>query len=82
MLILSYVSDANDVLHMVATYQLESEHREIYFFKEGSVVFWNVAELERLNVLRFIKQYEKGKYEELVVEEECESLTYKYSEGP
>ncbi|XP_071537728.1 required for meiotic nuclear division protein 1 homolog isoform X4 [Panulirus ornatus] len=74
--------DASDVLHMVATYQLESEHREIYFFREGSVVFWNVAELERTNVLRFIKQYEKGKYEEQVVEEECESLTYKYNEGP
>ncbi|XP_071537729.1 required for meiotic nuclear division protein 1 homolog isoform X5 [Panulirus ornatus] len=76
------VPDASDVLHMVATYQLESEHREIYFFREGSVVFWNVAELERTNVLRFIKQYEKGKYEEQVVEEECESLTYKYNEGP
>ncbi|KAK8750103.1 hypothetical protein OTU49_015238, partial [Cherax quadricarinatus] len=74
--------DANDVLHMVATYQLETEHREIYFFREGSVVFWNVAELERANVLRYLKSYEEGKYDEQAVEEESESLTYRYSEGP
>nr|XP_053627954.1 required for meiotic nuclear division protein 1 homolog [Cherax quadricarinatus] len=76
------VPDANDVLHMVATYQLETEHREIYFFREGSVVFWNVAELERANVLRYLKSYEEGKYDEQAVEEESESLTYRYSEGP
>nr|XP_045581651.1 uncharacterized protein LOC123745298 [Procambarus clarkii] len=78
----SLVPDANDVLHVVATYQLESEQREIYFFKEGSVVFWNVAELERANVLRFLKKYEEGKYNEQVVEEESEILAYRYNEGP
>lgn len=71
----------SNVLHAVATYRLEDEHREIYFFREGSVVFWNVAELERFNVLKFLHEYEEGKYDEETVLEECESLTYKYNEG-
>ncbi|KAK3861339.1 hypothetical protein Pcinc_044504 [Petrolisthes cinctipes] len=77
-------SDATEssVLHAVATYRLETEQREIYFFREGSVVFWNVAELERFNVLKFLKEYEEGKYNGETVLEECESLSYKYSEGP
>ncbi|XP_037791649.1 required for meiotic nuclear division protein 1 homolog isoform X7 [Penaeus monodon] len=74
--------DASDVLHMVATYRVETENREIYFFREGSVVFWNVPEIERDNVLRFLKKYETGRYDEEAVEEECESLTYAYSDLP
>ncbi|XP_027216027.2 required for meiotic nuclear division protein 1 homolog isoform X6 [Penaeus vannamei] len=74
--------DASDVLHMVATYRVETENREIYFFREGSVVFWNVPEIERDNVLRFLKKYETGRYDEEAVEEECESLTYVYSDLP
>ncbi|XP_027216025.2 required for meiotic nuclear division protein 1 homolog isoform X3 [Penaeus vannamei] len=76
------VPDASDVLHMVATYRVETENREIYFFREGSVVFWNVPEIERDNVLRFLKKYETGRYDEEAVEEECESLTYVYSDLP
>nr|XP_027216020.1 required for meiotic nuclear division protein 1 homolog isoform X1 [Penaeus vannamei] len=76
------VPDASDVLHMVATYRVETENREIYFFREGSVVFWNVPEIERDNVLRFLKKYETGRYDEEAVEEECESLTYAYSDLP
>lgn len=67
---------------MVATYRVETENREIYFFREGSVVFWNVPEIERDNVLRFLKKYETGRYDEEAVEEECESLTYAYSDLP
>ncbi|XP_047487434.1 required for meiotic nuclear division protein 1 homolog isoform X6 [Penaeus chinensis] len=74
--------DASDVLHMVATYRVDTQNREIYFFREGSVVFWNVPEIERDNVLRFLKKYETGRYDEEAVEEECESLTYAYSDLP
>ena len=72
--------DAHDVLHMVATYRVGSENREIYFFREGAVVFWNVAELECSSVLLFLNQYEKGSYRKEDIEEENESLTYTYSD--
>ncbi|XP_066974042.1 required for meiotic nuclear division protein 1 homolog isoform X1 [Macrobrachium rosenbergii] len=72
--------DAHDVLHMVATYQIGSENREIYFFREGSVVFWNVTELECASVLLFLKKYEQGSYKKDDIEEESESLTYTYSD--
>ena len=29
--------------------------KDIFFFKEGCVVFWNVPELERSSVLKFLK---------------------------
>ncbi|XP_068219006.1 required for meiotic nuclear division protein 1 homolog isoform X4 [Palaemon carinicauda] len=72
--------DAHDVLHMVATYRVGSENREIYFFREGSAVFWNITELECANVLLFLKKYEKGSYKKDVIEEESEVLTYTYSD--
>ncbi|CAL4133141.1 unnamed protein product, partial [Meganyctiphanes norvegica] len=75
-----HLSDATDVLHMVATYQIDSANREIYFFREGSAVFWNVSEIERKNVLRFLKKYERGKYDKEIVDEESESLSYTFSE--
>ncbi|XP_068219004.1 required for meiotic nuclear division protein 1 homolog isoform X2 [Palaemon carinicauda] len=74
------VPDAHDVLHMVATYRVGSENREIYFFREGSAVFWNITELECANVLLFLKKYEKGSYKKDVIEEESEVLTYTYSD--
>lgn len=74
------VPDAHDVLRMVATYRVGSEDREIYFFREGSVVFWNVPELECSNVRMFLKKFEQGSYKKDTVEEESESLTYTYSD--
>ncbi|KAK7070627.1 Required for meiotic nuclear division protein 1, partial [Halocaridina rubra] len=74
--------DAHDVLHMVATYRVGSENREIYFFREGSVVFWNVAELECKSIMLFLKKYEVGSYKPEMIDEESESLSYTYSDLP
>ncbi|KAG0726586.1 Required for meiotic nuclear division protein 1 [Chionoecetes opilio] len=74
--------DPSEVLHVKAAYHLESEPREIYFFQSGAVVFWNVAELERNSVLRFLRPYQKGGHDERTVDEESESLTYTYSDTP
>ncbi|KAA0193161.1 hypothetical protein HAZT_HAZT008834 [Hyalella azteca] len=74
--------DIAEVLHVVGQYKISSEPREIFFFRDGSVVFWNVDELERSNVLTYIKQFSLG---DLVspetMEEQSESLPYTYSEN-
>jgi len=42
----------NDVVHVLAKYPTSEEPRELFFFREGTVVFWNVPDLERYNVLK------------------------------
>lgn len=61
-----------------AVYNIGSEQREIFFFKEGAVVFWNCSELEASNVLEFVKPYELESYPREVIEKEREIMTYIY----
>lgn len=75
-----FFSDIHDVLHVSARYQVDREPREIYFFREGSVVFWNVSELERKNVLMFLKPYEEESYDKYIVAEGNERMVYTYTE--
>lgn len=69
-----------DVVHAVAKYQVDQEPREIFFFREGSVVLWNTNDLESSNVLSFLKKYEQDGYAETVVYNECECMSYKHQE--
>lgn len=48
-----------DVLHVTAKYQIENEIRDLYFFREGTVVLWNCNDLEASNILLFLKVCEK-----------------------
>ncbi|XP_076307564.1 required for meiotic nuclear division protein 1 homolog isoform X7 [Tachypleus tridentatus] len=73
--------DMNDVLHMCAKYQVGREPREVYFFSEGSVVFWNVPEIEQQAVLKFLKDYETNSYDESIVSEEKEVMEYLYTDN-
>jgi len=60
--------------------------REIFFFSDGSVIFWSVPELEREMVLRFLRnggdvdtkttQIEVGHYDQDTVFEESELMTF------
>merc|ERR1711864_16125 len=65
-------------LYVTNRYNVEQQEqsKEIYFFKVGCVVFWNVPELERNSVLRFLKGYNEDNYEEDVVFEESEMMAY------
>ena len=57
----------------------EEKKRDIFFFKEGCVVFWNVPELERGQVLTYLRPYCENIYDESTVLEESEMLTYRMS---
>lgn len=74
------VIDVHDVLHVSARYQVDREPREIYFFREGSVVFWNVSEIERKDVLSYLKPYEDSGYEKPVILEGSEKMIYTYTQ--
>ncbi|XP_054716813.1 required for meiotic nuclear division protein 1 homolog isoform X2 [Uloborus diversus] len=78
---LSLPEDAADVIHVCAKYTLgKEEPRHIYFFSEGSVVFWNVPDLEQQSILKFLKPFETNSYDFNLVKEEKEDLEYSYSE--
>jgi len=71
--------DAEDVLHVLAKYEVGTEPREVYIFREGSVVFWNISELERDAILKFLKKYAHKPYDELLVHDENEIMEYSYN---
>lgn len=67
-----------NAVHAIAKYKVGCEPREIFFFREGTVVLWNTTELESSNVLNFVKEYEQDSYGEKIVINEAEYVNYKY----
>ncbi|VEN38833.1 unnamed protein product [Callosobruchus maculatus] len=67
-----------EVVHAVAKYRVGKEPRDIFFFKEGSVVLWNITDLESSNILNFLRQYEEDSYSKRLVQNESEIMKYKY----
>ncbi|XP_078040879.1 uncharacterized protein LOC144472062 isoform X2 [Augochlora pura] len=70
-----------DVIHATAKYEIELEPREIFFFREGTVVMWNVTDLEYGNILKFLKNYEENPYTDVIIEAERELMTYAYTDS-
>lgn len=70
--------EVGDVVVANAVYSVGDEPREIVFFGEGGVVFWNCTELEASNVLDFIRPFEVESYPKEVVDKEREVMTYVY----
>ncbi len=66
------------MVHIKARYNIDSEPREVFFFREGTAVFWNVLDLEISNFLRFIRPFESGRYSEKLVISEKELMLYNH----
>ncbi|KAH7956263.1 hypothetical protein HPB52_007769 [Rhipicephalus sanguineus] len=73
--------DLDDVLYASAKYQVSEEPRELFIFREGSVVFWNFPEIERKAVLKFLKPHEEHSYSPSLVNQEVEALEFVYHEN-
>ncbi|XP_023018679.2 required for meiotic nuclear division protein 1 homolog [Leptinotarsa decemlineata] len=72
------IKNNTDVVHAVAKYRVNEEPREIFFFREGSVILWNITDLESGNILNFLREYEEDSYSERLVQSESEIMNYKY----
>ena len=73
-------------LYANAAYQVDGDademtKREIFFFEQGSVIFWNVPVLERENVLAFLKQVQFDSYPDDTVHEESELMSFSVTES-
>lgn len=64
----------------MAKYEVNHEQREVFFFREGTVVMWNISELECENILLFLKKYEQNRYMECIVKSESEVMCYSYAD--
>ncbi|XP_022059942.1 required for meiotic nuclear division protein 1 homolog [Acanthochromis polyacanthus] len=57
------------------------DNAQIFFFREGSVVFWNVEEKTLKRVLRILEHHEIQPYEVALVHWENEEINYTVGEG-
>lgn len=71
-------TDESDFLYVSAKIQFGDEPREIFFFREGSVVLWNCSELECSNVLGHLRHFEVDSYDQRLVQEESDMMAYNY----
>ncbi|KAL6477693.1 hypothetical protein MHYP_G00135280 [Metynnis hypsauchen] len=58
-----------------------SDSALMFFFREGSVVFWNVAETAVKKAMRILEQHEIQPYEVALVHWENEEINYAVGEG-
>ncbi|XP_039202855.1 required for meiotic nuclear division protein 1 homolog isoform X4 [Crotalus tigris] len=74
--------DAANVL-VVGTEKTAKEHDLgiIFFFKEGSAVFWNVEEKTIKNIFQKLEKHEVQPYEIALVHWENEEISYRRGEG-
>lgn len=70
-----------DVIHAVPKYEIDQKKKDIFFFREGTVVMWNIPELESGNVLQLLRCHEESSYSRSMVQSECEVMPYTYTES-
>lgn len=75
------VDNSPDVVHAVAKYEVGHQVRDIFFFREGSIVLWNVSELESSNLLNFLRTFQQDGYAEKIVHAEAEVMSFAYLEN-
>ncbi|XP_041710585.1 required for meiotic nuclear division protein 1 homolog [Coregonus clupeaformis] len=61
--------------------QKPSDNATMFFFREGSVVFWNVEEKTMKKVMRILERHEIHPYEVALVHWENEEINYTIGEG-
>lgn len=75
-----FYTEGENVLHVRSKYDVEPECRDIFYFREGSVVMWNLSEPEAQTVLRNLQQFEINPYDGEIVKNEKEIMNYAYIE--
>ncbi|CAH1802244.1 unnamed protein product, partial [Owenia fusiformis] len=73
-----------DALHLTAKYHIDERDemkREVFLFREGSVVCWNLPVEERNNLLTFLMPYSECAYDLNLVKHEKEQLECHFHES-
>ncbi|XP_077587829.1 required for meiotic nuclear division protein 1 homolog [Stigmatopora nigra] len=74
--------DASNVLVISSDMGAKADDASlIFFFREGSVVFWNAEDRSLKKVLRILERHESQAYEVALVHWENEEINYTYGEG-
>ncbi|XP_057716461.1 required for meiotic nuclear division protein 1 homolog [Corythoichthys intestinalis] len=74
--------DASNVLVTSSDMSAKADDASlIFFFREGSVVFWNAEDKTLKTVLRILERHESQPYEVALVHWENEEINYMYGEG-
>ncbi|XP_050443332.1 required for meiotic nuclear division protein 1 homolog isoform X2 [Adelges cooleyi] len=68
-----------DVIHAVSKYNVTNEPRHLYFFREGSVVGWNISDMEVNILIEFLAKYQILPYDTGTVVDEREIMYYTYT---
>ncbi|CAG2164292.1 unnamed protein product [Oppiella nova] len=76
--LMSFDGDVDDVLHLRAKYEINHIRRELFVFREGSIVCWNMPYVECEAILKFLKKYEDNPYDKSIVDEEQEEMNYQF----
>lgn len=76
----SGVPEAVDYIYATAKIQFGDEPRDIFIFREGSVVLWNCPELECGNILSHLRSFEIDSYGRALIQEESDCMAYKYDD--
>ncbi|KAK3584295.1 hypothetical protein CHS0354_013247 [Potamilus streckersoni] len=77
--VINLPEDVTDVLAVKAIYKINPLQREIFYFRDGSVVCWDMSESERREILRFAKRFTINPYSSQLVMQENESMEVVYS---
>lgn len=72
------VTQPPDFLYATAKIKFGDEPRDIFFFREGSVVLWNCPDLECSNVLTHLQTFEIDAYNRALIAEESDCMAYNY----
>lgn len=73
-----FTESDQDVLYVRAKYKIEPEPRDIFFFRQGSVVLWNCSEIETNSVIGYLRHFELNSYSPQDIENEREVMNYSY----
>lgn len=70
--------DVLDAVYVKAKYTVDETHREIFFFRDGSAVFWSMPEVERGEVLKSLVKHSLEPYDRSLVIHEREEMDLLY----
>lgn len=66
----------DDVLPIRARYKVNDQPRDIFLFREGSMVCWNCSSEEIDNLIEFVSKYQQSPYDRTLVLKEKEEVDY------